>query len=83
MCNSFTYYDAADIKSHDTITVCREALGLSRQNGCFCRNFSLGSITSYRAAEEQSVSTQQRFCFMTELQPRTCTTEALWTGRWL
>lgn len=54
MRNSFTYSDAADTKSHDTITVCREALRLSRQNGCFCRNFSLGSITSYRAAEERS-----------------------------
>lgn len=66
MCNSYTYYDVTDTKSHNTITVWQEALPFSRQNVCFCRNFSLGSITSYRSAEERSVSMRRRFRFMTE-----------------
>lgn len=63
-CSSYPYYNAADTKSRTTITAWQEALGLSRQNVCFCRNFSLESITPHRPAEERSVSTPPSSCFM-------------------
>lgn len=62
--NSFPNYNTADTKSCDTITAWQEALRFSRQNVHLCRNFSLDSITPHRPAEEQSVFTRRRLCFM-------------------
>lgn len=64
VCNSYPYYNAADTKSCNTITAWQEALRFRHQNVCFCRNFSLDCITPHRPAEEPSVSTRLRLCFM-------------------